>query len=198
MLRFRGVPPRTKLENGEVRAGNPLATRPPRHQTRPDMLQLLTVAIDKPETMNFILGQTHFIKSVEDIHEALVGTVPGIKFGLAFCEASGKRLVRRSGTDDGLVELACRNASAIGAGHGFIVFLGDGFYPVNVLNAIKAVPEVCRIFCATANPTEVVVAQTPQGRGILGVVDGFSPLGVENDEDIAWRKDLLRSIGYKA
>lgn len=162
------------------------------------MLQLLTVAIDKPETMNFILGQTHFIKSVEDIHEALVGTVPGIKFGLAFCEASGKRLVRRSGTDDGLVELACRNASAIGAGHGFIVFLGDGFYPVNVLNAIKAVPEVCRIFCATANPTEVVVAQTPQGRGILGVVDGFSPLGVENDEDIAWRKDLLRSIGYKA
>ena len=162
------------------------------------MLQLLTVAIDKPETMNFILGQTHFIKSVEDIHEALVGTVPGIKFGLAFCEASGKRLVRRSGTDDGLVELACRNASAIGAGHGFVVFLGDGFYPVNVLNAIKAVPEVCRIFCATANPTEVVVAQTPQGRSILGVVDGFSPLGVENDEDVRWRKELLRSIGYKA
>jgi len=162
------------------------------------MLQLLTVAIDKPETMNFILGQTHFIKSVEDIHEALVGTVPGIKFGLAFCEASGKRLVRRSGTDDGLVELACRNAGAIGAGHGFVVFLGDGFYPVNVLNAIKAVPEVCRIFCATANPTEVVVAQTPQGRSILGVVDGFSPLGVENDADVRWRKDLLRSIGYKA
>ncbi len=162
------------------------------------MLQLLTVAIDKPETMNFILGQTHFIKSVEDIHEALVGTVPGIKFGLAFCEASGKRLVRRSGTDDGLVELACRNASAIGAGHGFVVFLGDGFYPVNVLNAIKAVPEVCRIFCATANPTEVVVAQTAQGRSILGVVDGFSPLGVENDEDVRWRKELLRSIGYKA
>ena len=162
------------------------------------MLQLLTVAIDKPETMNFILGQTHFIKSVEDIHEALVGTVPGIRFGLAFCEASGKRLVRRSGTDAGLVELACRNASAIGAGHSFVVFLGDGFYPVNVLNAIKAVPEVCRIFCATANPTEVVVAQTPQGRGILGVVDGFSPLGVENDEDVNWRKELLRSIGYKA
>ncbi|CAN0621142.1 conserved protein of unknown function [Burkholderia multivorans] len=162
------------------------------------MLQLLTVAIDKPETMNFILGQTHFIKSVEDIHEALVGTVPGIKFGLAFCEASGKRLVRRSGTDDGLVELACRNASVIGAGHSFLVFLGDGFYPVNVLNAIKAVPEVCRIFCATANPTEVVVAQTPQGRSILGVVDGFSPLGVENDEDVNWRKELLRSIGYKA
>lgn len=162
------------------------------------MLQLLTVAIDKPETMNFILGQTHFIKSVEDIHEALVGTVPGIKFGLAFCEASGKRLVRRSGTDDGLVELACRNAGAIGAGHSFVVFLGDGFYPVNVLNAIKAVPEVCRLFCATANPTEVVVAQTSQGRSILGVVDGFSPLGVENDEDVRWRKELLRSIGYKA
>ncbi|KDB07395.1 protein of unknown function DUF355 [Burkholderia sp. lig30] len=162
------------------------------------MLQLLTVVIDKPETMNFILGQTHFIKSVEDIHEALVGTVPGITFGLAFCEASGKRLVRRSGTDDGLIELACRNASAIGAGHSFVVFLGDGFYPVNVLNAIKAVPEVCRIFCATANPTEVVVAQTPQGRSILGVVDGFSPLGVENDEDVRWRKELLRSIGYKA
>jgi uncharacterized protein len=198
VLRFRGMPPRTKLESGKARAGDPLATRPPRHQTRSEMLQLLTVAIDKPETMNFILGQTHFIKSVEDIHEALVGTVPGIKFGLAFCEASGKRLVRRSGTDDGLVELACRNASAIGAGHGFVVFLGDGFYPVNVLNAIKAVPEVCRIFCATANPTEVVVAQTTQGRSILGVVDGFSPLGVENDEDVRWRKELLRSIGYKA
>ncbi|AIO68624.1 adenosine-specific kinase [Burkholderia oklahomensis] len=162
------------------------------------MLQLLCVAIDKPETMNFILGQTHFIKSVEDIHEALVGTVPGIKFGIAFCEASGKRLVRRSGTDAALTELACRNATAIGAGHCFVVFLGDGFYPVNVLNAIKAVPEVCRIFCATANPTEIVVAQTDQGRSILGVVDGFPPLGVENDEDVRWRKELLRNIGYKA
>lgn len=162
------------------------------------MLQLQTVAIEKPETMNFILGQTHFIKSVEDIHEALVGTVPGIRFGLAFCEASGKRLVRRSGTDADLIELACRNASAIGAGHGFIVFLGDGFYPVNVLNAIKAVPEVCRIFCATANPTDVIVAETAQGRGIVGVVDGFSPLGVENDDDVRWRKELLRNIGYKA
>jgi adenosine/AMP kinase len=162
------------------------------------MLQLLTVAVEKPETTNFILGQTHFIKSVEDIHEALVGTVPGIKFGLAFCEASGKRLVRRSGTDADLIELACRNASAIGAGHGFIVFLGDGFYPVNVLNAIKAVPEVCRIYCATANPTEVIVAETAQGRGIVGVVDGFPPLGVENDDDVRWRKELLRNIGYKA
>ncbi|WP_082728380.1 adenosine-specific kinase [Burkholderia mayonis] len=162
------------------------------------MLQLHTVVIDKPETTNFILGQTHFIKSVEDIHEALVGTVPGIKFGIAFCEASGKRLVRRSGTDAALIELACRNATAIGAGHCFVVFLGDGFYPVNVLNAIKAVPEVCRIFCASANPTEIVVAETGQGRSILGVVDGFPPLGVENDEDVRWRKELLRTIGYKA
>ncbi|ABC35219.1 adenosine-specific kinase [Burkholderia thailandensis] len=162
------------------------------------MLQLLTVAIDKPETANFILGQTHFIKSVEDIHEALVGAVPGIRFGLAFCEASGKRLVRHSGTDGALTELACRNATAIGAGHCFVVFLGDGFYPLNVLNAIKAVPEVCRIFCATANPTEIVVVQSDQGRGILGVVDGFAPLGVENDEDVRWRKELLRNIGYKA
>ncbi|WP_088501094.1 adenosine-specific kinase [Burkholderia ubonensis] len=162
------------------------------------MLQLHTVTVHKPETMNFILGQTHFIKSVEDIHEALVGTVPGIRFGLAFCEASGKRLVRRSGTDAELVELASRNATAIGAGHAFIVLLGDGFYPVNVLNAIKAVPEVCRIYCATANPTEVIVAETAQGRGIVGVVDGFAPLGVENDDDVRWRKELLRTIGYKA
>ncbi|WP_088503310.1 adenosine-specific kinase [Burkholderia ubonensis] len=162
------------------------------------MLQLHTVTVHKPETMNFILGQTHFIKSVEDIHEALVGTVPGIRFGLAFCEASGKRLVRRSGTDAELVELASRNATAIGAGHAFIVLLGDGFYPVNVLNAIKAVPEVCRIYCASANPTEVIVAETAQGRGIVGVVDGFAPLGVENDDDVRWRKELLRTIGYKA
>ncbi|WP_088501496.1 adenosine-specific kinase [Burkholderia ubonensis] len=162
------------------------------------MLQLHTVTVHKPETMNFILGQTHFIKSVEDIHEALVGSVPGIRFGLAFCEASGKRLVRRSGTDAELVELASRNATAIGAGHAFIVLLGDGFYPVNVLNAIKAVPEVCRIYCATANPTEVIVAETAQGRGIVGVVDGFAPLGVENDDDVRWRKELLRTIGYKA
>lgn len=161
-------------------------------------MQLSTVTIDKPETTNFILGQTHFIKSVEDIHEALVGTVPGIKFGVAFCEASGKRLVRRSGTDADLIELACRNAMSLAAGHSFMVFLGDGFFPVNVLNAIKAVPEVCRIFCATANPTEVLIAETDQGRGIIGVVDGFSPLGIEGAEDVQWRKDLLRAIGYKA
>lgn len=161
-------------------------------------MQLLTMAVDKPEDMNFILGQSHFIKSVEDIHEAMVGTVPGIRFGLAFCEASGKRLIRSSGTDAGLIELARRNAMTIGAGHSFIVFLGDGFYPVNVLNAIKAVPEVCRIFCATANPTQIVVAEMEQGRGIMGVVDGFTPLGVETEEDVQWRKDLLRQIGYKA
>ena len=160
-------------------------------------MQLLTVRIEKPEATNFILGQTHFIKTVEDVHEALVGAVPGIKFGVAFCEASGKCLVRCSGTDAALVELAKQNALALGAGHAFIVFLGEGFFPVNVLNALKMVPEVCRIFCATANPTEVLVAQTEQGRGVLGVVDGFSPKGAENDADVAWRKGLLRQIGYK-
>ena len=160
-------------------------------------MQLLNVKIDKPEATNFILGQTHFIKTVEDVHEALVGAVPGIKFGLAFCEASGKCLVRLSGTDAAMVQLAEKNALALGAGHSFIVFLGDGFFPVNVLNALKLVPEVCRIFCATANPTEVVIAQTEQGRGILGVIDGASPLGVETDADVAWRNGFLRQIGYK-
>jgi hypothetical protein len=160
-------------------------------------MELLSVTIDKPEATNFILGQTHFIKTVEDVHEALVGAVPGIKFGLAFCEASGKCLVRCSGTDAAMVELAKKNALAIGAGHSFIVFLGDGFFPVNVLNALKLVPEVCRIFCATANPTEVLIAATAQGRGILGVVDGASPLGVETEADVAWRRDFLRQIGYK-
>jgi adenosine/AMP kinase len=160
-------------------------------------VQFISVKIDKPEATNFILGQTHFIKSVEDIHEALVTAVPGIKFGLAFCEASGKCLVRWSGTDPGMVELARKNAAAIGAGHSFIVFLGDGFYPLNVLNTLKAVPEVCRIFCATANATEVVLAETQQGRGILGVVDGFPPKGVEDEGEIQWRKDFLRTIGYK-
>lgn len=160
-------------------------------------MELSTVKIVKPETTNFILGQSHFVKTVEDIHEALVSAVPGIKFGLAFCEASAKCLVRLTGTDEALVDLARQNAQAIGAGHSFIVFLGDGFFPINVLNAIQGVPEVCRIYCATANPTEVIVAQTDQGRGILGVVDGFSPRGVEGDEDVAWRKGFLRQIGYK-
>jgi uncharacterized protein len=161
-------------------------------------MQLSTVEIIKPEATNFVLGQSHFIKTVEDLHEAIYGAVPGIRFGLAFCEASGKRLVRRSGTDDSLIEMATDNAQRIGAGHSFIVFLGDGFFPVNMLNAIKAVPEVCRIFCATANPTQVLIAETDQGRGIVGVVDGLPPLGVETEDDVRWRKDLLRAIGYKA
>lgn len=160
-------------------------------------MQVVTVRIEKPERINFVLGQTHFIKSVEDIHEALVSAVPGIKFGLAFCEASGKCLVRWSGTDDSMVELARKNAAAIAAGHSFILFLGEGFYPLNVLNTLKIVPEVCRIFCATANPTEVIVVETEQGRGILGVVDGSSPKGVEGEDDIARRKGFLRQIGYK-
>ena len=160
-------------------------------------MDIQTVKIEKPEAINFILGQSHFIKTVEDIHEALVSTVPGIKFGLAFCEASGKCLIRWTGTDESMIELAKKNAQAIGAGHSFILFLGEGFYPINILNAIKNVSEVARIFCATANSTEVLVAQTGQGRGILGVVDGFSPQGIEDAEGIAWRKDFLRMIGYK-
>jgi adenosine/AMP kinase len=161
-------------------------------------MEIKIVKIEKPEVANFILGQSHFIKTVEDIHETLVGSVPGIKFGLAFCEASGKCLVRWSGTDEAMIELAKKNALAIGAGHSFILFLGEGFFPINILNAIKNVPEVARIFCATANPTEVLVAETELGRGILGVVDGFSPKGVEDDEGITWRKDFLRMIGYKS
>ena len=156
------------------------------------------MAIEKPESINFILGQTHFIKSVEDIHEALITAVPGIKFGLAFCEASGKCLIRWSGTDPAMIELAKKNAAALAAGHCFILFLGDGFFPVNVLNAVKLVPEVCRIFCATANPAQVLIAETEQGRGILGVIDGFQPKGIEAEADIEWRKKFLRQIGYKA
>ncbi len=160
-------------------------------------MELTTVAIEKPEAINFILGQSHFIKTVEDLHEAMVIAVPGIKFGLAFCEASGACLVRWTGTDEAMIELAKKNAMALSAGHSFIVFLAEGYFPINVLNAVKMVPEVCRIFCATANPTQVVVAETEQGRAILGVVDGFKPKGVEDDEGIAWRKGFLRQIGYK-
>ena len=160
-------------------------------------MNLASVTIDKPDTLNFVLGQTHFIKTVEDLHEALVCAAPGIRFGLAFCEASGACLIRTSGTDPALVELAAKNAQAIAAGHSFIIFLGEGFYPINVLNAIKNVPEVCRIFCATANPTQVIVVESEQGRGILGVIDGFSPQGVEDEQGVAWRKQLLRKIGYK-
>jgi len=161
-------------------------------------MDILTIPIEKPDDTNFILGQSHFIKTVEDLHEALVGAVPGIKFGIAFCEASGKCLVRWSGTDPESIALAQKNALAIGAGHSFLIFLGEGFYPLNVLNTVKNTPEVCRIFCATANPTRVLVAETGGGRAILGVVDGESPKGIEGEEDIAWRKGFLRMIGYKS
>lgn len=160
-------------------------------------MELAVVRIDKPEAVNLILGQSHFIKTVEDLHEALVGAVPGIKFGLAFCESSGPALVRASGTDEELISLAKRNALALSAGHSFIIFLGEGFYPINVLNTVKMMPEVCHIFCATANSIEVVIAETEQGRGILGVVDGVKTKGVEASEDVAKRKDFLRMIGYK-
>jgi len=160
-------------------------------------VELQTIAIENPQNLNFVLGQSHFIKTVEDLHETLVQAVPGIRFGLAFCEASGPCLVRCSGTAPELVELAARNASAVGAGHSFILFLGEGFFPVNVLNAVKTVPEVCRIFCATANPTQVVVARTEQGAGILGVIDGSSPAGVEGEAESAERHAFLRRIGYK-
>ena len=159
-------------------------------------MEVTTVVIENPNSMNLILGQSHFIKTVEDIYEVMVSTVPMAKFGLAFCEASDVCLVRHTGTDDEMRELAKKNAYALSAGHSFIVFMKD-MYPVNVLNAIKNVPEVCRIFCATANPVEVIIAETEQGRGILGVIDGFKSKGVEGDEDIAWRKDFLRKIGYK-
>jgi hypothetical protein len=154
------------------------------------------VGVDVPEGVNLILGQSHFIKTVEDLYEALVGTSPHLRFGLAFCEASGPRLVRRAGNEPDLVELAVRHASAIGAGHSFVVLLREGF-PVNVLNQVKAVPEVCHVFCATANPVQVLVVETEQGRGVIGVVDGGSPLGVETDEDEQARRTLLRDIGYK-
>jgi adenosine/AMP kinase len=159
-------------------------------------MKLHAVRIEKPEDLNFILGHSHFIKTVEDLHETLVQSSPSLKFGLAFCEASGVRLVRRSGNDPDLIDLAVRNAQLVGAGHSFIVFLRDGF-PVNVLNAVKMVSEVCRVICATANATEVLVAETELGRGIVGVVDGEPPLGVETDDDERDRKELLRRFGYK-
>lgn len=143
-----------------------------------------------------VMGQSHFIKTVEDIHEALVGTVPGVKFGVAFNEASGPNLVRYSGTEESLIELAKTNATTIGAGHLFILFMEDAF-PINVMRALHDVPEICNIYCATANPVEVILAETEQGRGVLGVVDGDSPKGVENEEDIKERKSFLRRIGYK-
>jgi adenosine/AMP kinase len=160
-------------------------------------MELSIVTIEKPEAVNVILAQSHFIKTVEDVYEALVGSVPGIQFGLAFCEASGKCLIRWAGTDAEMIELAKSAAEALGAGHSLVIMLGEGFYPLNVLNALKRVPEVCRVFCATANALQVLVAQTEQGRGILGVIDGASPAGVEGDDDIAWRMGFLRQIGYK-
>ncbi|MEU2037085.1 adenosine-specific kinase [Nocardia niwae] len=159
-------------------------------------MELTAVRIDKPDDLNVVIGQSHFIKTVEDLHEALVGVGPHLRFGLAFCEASGPRLIRHSGNDESLVELAAKNAADIAAGHTFIVFLREG-YPVNVLNAVQQVPEVCGIFCATANPVEVLIAETELGRGIIGVIDGSAPLGVETAGDQAARKELLRQIGYK-
>ena len=159
-------------------------------------MQLVVVPIEKPDDLNVILGQAHFIKTVEDLHESLVGSSPHLHFGLAFCEASGKCLVRHSGNDAELEELAVRNALNLGAGHCFVVFVRDG-YPVNVLNQLKQVPEVCTVHCATANRVEVLLAETDLGRGILGVIDGSPPLGVETDQDEAERKSLLRAIGYK-
>lgn len=159
-------------------------------------MELHTVSIDKPEDLNLILGQAHFIKTVEDIHETLAGASPHLRFGVAFCEASGPCLIRRSGNDDELIDLATRNAQAIAAGHSFIVFLRDG-YPVNVLNQLQQVPEVCGVFCATANPVQLLVAETELGRGIVGVIDGSAPRGVETAADVDDRKALLRAIGYK-
>ena len=159
-------------------------------------MDIQSVTIEKPEDMNFILGQSHFIKTIEDVYEAMINAVPGVKFGVAFCEASGPCLVRYTGTDDELVELAKTNAMRLSAGHCFILFMKE-IFPINVLKTIQSVPEVCRIFCATANPTQVLIAETEQGRGILGVVDGFASKGIETEEDIAARKQLLRTFGYK-
>ena len=163
-------------------------------------LEIKTIEIEKPEDMNFILGQTHFIKTVEDVYEAMVNSVSNGKFGIAFCEASGACKIRSEGNDTELKKLAEKNASNIGAGHSFVIFMKDCF-PLNVLNEIKKIPEVCSIYCATANPTKVVIVESKigneKGRGILGVIDGFIPKGVENKEEIAWRKKFLRDIGYK-
>lgn len=159
-------------------------------------MNLLSISIEKPEDLNFILGQSHFIKTVEDIHEAIVSTAPHMKFGLAFCEASGPSLVRFSGNDPALIELARKNAYALSCGHCFIIFM-DGGFPVNILNTVKNVPEVCGIFCATANPVDVIVAESAQGRGIMGVIDGLKSKGIETDADIDARKKFLRMIGYK-
>jgi len=159
-------------------------------------MELKIVTIEKPADMNFILGQSHFIKTLEDLYEAIVQTVPGMKFGIAFCESSGPALVRYAGNDQRLIEIAQKNALALACGHSFIIFMEAGF-PVNILNTIKNVPEVCQVFCATANSVEVIIAESEQGRGILGVIDGVKSKGIETEADIKWRKDFLRKIGYK-
>ena len=159
-------------------------------------MELKIVTIDKPPDLNFILGQSHFIKTVEDLYEAIVQTVPGMKFGIGFCESSGPALLRYAGNDSRLIELAQKNALGLACGHCFIIFMEGGF-PVNILNTVKSVPEVCQVYCATANPVEVIVAETEQGRGILGVIDGLKTKGIEGEDDIRVRKELLRKIGYK-
>ncbi len=159
-------------------------------------MEITTIRIEKPDEMNFILGHSHFIKTVEDLYEAIVQTNPSMKFGIAFCESSGPALVRSVGNDQRLIELAQKNALNLGAGHTFIIMMENGF-PINILNAIKNVPEVCRIHCATANPTEVIIAETEQGRGILGVIDGVRTKGIETETDVVKRKEFLRKIGYK-
>jgi adenosine/AMP kinase len=159
-------------------------------------VELKLVTVEKPAEVNLILGHSHFIKTVEDLYEAVVASVPGIEFGLAFCEASQERLIRVDGTHDGMKGLAVDAAQAIGAGHTFVIFLNNAF-PINVLNAVKACPEVCRIYCATANPLQVVVAEGDQGRGILGVIDGLTPVGVEGEKEVAARVEILQKFGYK-
>jgi uncharacterized protein len=159
-------------------------------------MELITVQIEKPEAVNFILGQAHFIKTVEDLHEAIVNVNPSIQFGLAFSEASGPSLIRKSGTKPELIDLAVKNLTNLGSGHSFIIMLGNA-YPINIMPAIKAVREVCNIYCASANPTQIILAETDQGRAILGVIDGNSPKGVETEDDLRKRKEFLRSFGYK-
>ncbi|VVA44260.1 conserved hypothetical protein [Candidatus Roizmanbacteria bacterium] len=161
------------------------------------MVKIISIKIEKPEEINFILAQSHFIKTVEDCYETLVEAVPGIKFGLAFCEASGEKKIRKAGTDEEMINLAVKNAKNVGAGHSLFIFLKNAF-PINVLNKIKNLSEVAHIYCATANPTEVVIAETKQGRGIMGVIDGGSPVGVENGKEEKERKEFLRKIGYKS
>lgn len=165
-------------------------------QDSKNMIEITSVKIKKPSEINFILAQSHFIKTVEDVYETLVEAVPGIKFGIAFAEASGPRKIRTAGTDEEMIKLAADNAKAVGCGHSLFIFLQNAF-PINVLNRIKNISEIVNIHCATANPTEVIVAQTKQGRGIMGVVDGGSPIGVEKKDEVQFRKDLLRKFGYK-